>query len=269
MSNTGPAPIPTPPFEHWRRVRSRVVHAAGFLVVCLGIAWAWHELARPLSFPGQVEIVQAQVMATEAGVLTNLWVSSFQQVKAGDLIAEVNVTDTHALNSRVEAMRLSLERLALAAEKGNNNPGFRDAVRREQDKIKTLELGPTRLLAPIDGAVTAIHRQPGEHVLPGQPVVTITAQECHRIVGFVPPTFPVPPRVGMKVSVSARSGGKKKGAAKIIAIGPQLESITNVLAYSISARAAATQPLGRPVSISLPPGVNLLPGEPLEIKLLQ
>jgi multidrug resistance efflux pump len=262
-------PIPSPFAENWRRFRWKSLQFIGFFVVCLGIAWAWQQMARPLTFPGQVEIVQANVVATEAGVLTNLWVSSYQQVKTGDPIAEINASDSHAVNTRVEAMRLTLDRLALAADSGaGSNAAFRDAVRREQDKIQALEAAPTRLLAPMSGAVTAIHRHPGEHILPGQPVVTITSQDSQRIVGFVPPTFPVPPQAGMKVTVSAKSGGKKQGTGAIIAIGPQLESITNVLAYSATARMAVTQPFGRPVSISLPPGMNLLPGEPLEIRLL-
>jgi multidrug resistance efflux pump len=244
------------------------MQTVGFLVACLGIAWAWHEVSSPLTFPGQVEVVQAQVMASEAGILTNLWVSSFQPVKAGDPIAEVYVTDSQSANTRVEAMRLSLERLALAADNGTSNPAFRDAVRREQDKIHTIELTPSRLVAPMSGAVTAIHRHPGEHVLPGQPIVTITSQESQRIVGFIPPTFPVAVQPGMKVKIRAKSGAKKQASGQIIAVGPQLESISNVLAYSASARLAATQPVGRPVSITLPQSVNLLPGEPLEIKLL-
>jgi multidrug resistance efflux pump len=261
-------PIPTPARQQWRRMRFQTLQTVGFLVVCVAAAWAWREVARPLTFPGQVEIVQTHVNSTEAGVLTNLWVSSFQQVKAGDPIADIYLSDSHA-NTRVEAMRLSLERLALAAESGSTNPAFRDAVRREQDKIQAIEGAPLRLLAPISGSVTAIHRHPGEHILPGQPIVTITSQESHRIVGFVSPTFPVPPQAGMKVKVSAKSGGKKQGSAKIIAVGPQLESITNVLGYSVTTRMAATQPLGRPVSISLTTEMSLLPGEPLEIRLLQ
>jgi biotin carboxyl carrier protein len=262
--------IPTPPWEYWRLFRLKVIQCLGFLVVCLGIAFAWRQMAQPLSFPGEVEVIQAQVIATEAGVLTNLWIASYQQVKVGDPIAEVNIADSRVMNTRIEAMRLTLESLALAADSttGSNNPAFRDAIRREQDKIQALENTPSRLLSPMNGTVTAIYRHPGEHVLPGQIIATITSQDAQRIVGFISPTFPIPPKAGMKVQVCAKSGNKKPASATIVAVGPQLEPVTNILVCSASARLAVTQPLGRPVSISLPTGLHLLPGEPLDIKLL-
>jgi biotin carboxyl carrier protein len=263
-------PIPTPPIEFWGMLRMKIIQTSGFLIVCLGIAWSWHEMARPLTFPGEVEVTQANIVATEAGVLTNLLITPFQQVKTGDPIADLNVANAHALAIRIEAMRRTLDRLALETKTGtdSNIATLREVIYREQDKIQALETTPSHLIAPINGSVTAIYHHPGDHVLPGQVIATITAKKAHRIVGFISPAFPIPPKAGMQVKVRAKSGNNKQASATILAVGPQLEPITNILAYSVTTRMIATQPVGQPISIGLPAGIDFLPGEPLEIKLI-
>ena len=206
-------PIPTPLMEHWRRIRFKFMNMAGFLVVCCGIAVTWRYMAQPLTFPGQAEIIQASVTSPERGVLTNLLVGSFQEVKAGQPIAELHTTRT----------------------------GSRDY---------TCSLIP--LCAPMDGVVAAIHHYPGEQILAGQTIATITSQESRRILGFVPPGFPSTPEVGMKVEIRTRSRLKKTGIGKILGIGPRWESVTNILAYSSKSRFTPGQAIGRPVSISVP-----------------
>src|SRR4051794_11375467 len=98
-------PIPSPIAQRWRRWRRNCSHAAIFLLVCLGSTLAWRKVIHPVTFFGQVEIVQAAVASPDAGLLTNLWVVPFQEVKAGDLIAEVTTTDPRTANNRLEVMR--------------------------------------------------------------------------------------------------------------------------------------------------------------------
>ncbi len=219
-------PIPTPFVEHWRRFRFSFFHTIGFLVVCCGIGITWQQMTRPLTFPGQAEVVQSSITSPGSGLLTNVSVTSFQSVSTGQCLGEVVPVDSHS---------------------GKVMP----------------------VVAPTCGVVTAVHHQPGERVLAGQPLVTITAHETRRVLGFIPPNFPVIPEVGAKVEVRTRTRGKKKGTAQVVGVGPQWESITNAFAFSASARSSPAQMIGRPVAISLPADLQLVPGEPVDITILR
>ena len=72
-------------------------------------------------------------------------------------------------------------------------------------KLFQAKLRPLELQAPIDGIVTLLYKRPGEQVLPGDPIMTITARKPERILGYLPQAFPINPTVGMKVEVMTRS----------------------------------------------------------------
>jgi multidrug resistance efflux pump len=339
-----------------------------FLLICVGVIVAWSKLMRPTIFFGQVEIIQSGVNSPDAGLLTNLWVAPFQEVKAGDLVAEIVTTDPRTANNRLEVLRdrmrltelemaptlrressaigyaglifacdklkadlatarvnlsqasnqfervsklfqsepgkvvsdavyekakadfealgadveeknriviatqKTLERLAYMANEpapGGNNDPLKQALLVEEEKIKIFEqkMKPLQLLAPIAGVVTVVHHQAGEQIPPGQPIVLITSKESGRIVGFLPPGFPITPRLGMKVEVRTRGPKRVTATAKVTGIGPHLESVTNSLVQPVLVRPSVVQPLGRPISISLPPELKLLPGAPVDLRL--
>jgi hypothetical protein len=87
-------------------------------------------------------------------------------------------------------------------------------------------------------------------------------------VGYLPQNFPVAPQVGMAVEVRTRAAKRMKGCATVLGVGPNLESITNSLVIPLSVR-PVVMPMGRKVSISLPEGLELLPGEPVDLVLLE
>lgn len=132
------------------------------------------------------------------------------------------------------------------------------------------KLKPMELQAPIDGVVTVLHKLPGEQVLPGEAVATITSRKAERIVGYLPQAFPINPSVGMRVEVSTRTPlalRRTKSVATIIGVSPHLESITNAIVRPNSPNMQVPL-LGRMVSVSLPPDLKLLPGQPLDLTLL-
>ena len=173
----------------------------------------------------------------------------------------------------------SLERLSYMADSfvpGGENDPLRAALGVEEDKVKLFQakMRPLELQAPIDGIVTVLHKRPGEQVLPGDPIVTITARKPERILGYLPQAFPINPTVGMKVEVATRSPlsfWRVSSIATITGVSPHLETITNLLVRPITPGLSADQQLpvlGRVVSISLPADLKLLPGQPLDITLL-
>ena len=362
-------PIPSPIAHRWPRWQRKIIQTAAFFLLCLGIALAWRRIIHPSIFFGQVETIQSAVASPDAGLLTNLWVAPFQEVKAGDLIAEVVTTDPRTANNRLEVLRdhmrlielemsptlkressaisyaelifacdklradlamarvnldqasnqfvrisklyqtndptsvvtavvydrtkaeyealkadveektriinatqKTLERLAYMANEassGGSDDPLKQALALEEEKIKVFEqkMRPLRLLAPISGIVTVIHHQAGEQITPGLPIAFVTSRQSGRIVGYLPPAFPITPRLGMKVEVRTRSPKRQKATASVIGIGPHLETVTNTLVQPVLVRPVVVQPLGRPISISLPPELKLLPGEPVDLRL--
>jgi multidrug resistance efflux pump len=168
----------------------------------------------------------------------------------------------------------TLQRLAFMADSyvpGGENDPLKQALVMEEEKIKVFEqkMKPLPLVAPIDGIVTAIHRRAGEEVLAGERLVTLTSKHTDRIVAFVPRNSPVNPRIGMKVEVSTRKLRRQRCLAQIIGVGPHLEGVTNAMILP----PASVQPVlilsvGRPISVSLPPSLNLLPGELVDLHVI-
>lgn len=170
----------------------------------------------------------------------------------------------------VERTEKALERLQFMADAfvpGGENDPLRVALALEEEKIKLFEgkILPLRLVATTNGVVTMIHHHLGEQVLAGQPIVTITCGQSERIVGFLPQHHPVEPHVGMDVEVRTRTTGRARGCAMVTGISPYLEPLTNSLVSPLAVRPVLMPPMGRVISISLPRGLHLLPGEPVDL----
>ena len=359
-------PIPTPLGSRWRHLRGRVLQTLVLLVVCAAIAYLWRVLQAPATFVGQVEVVEAIVSSRDDGIISNLWVVPMQEVKIGDLVAEIVTTDPRTVNNRLEVMRdkmrliqlemdpvlnrqrgaiayeqlgvdsarvkaeleiarvkmaqaqsqlnratksfqeglipqeeyevfeagakalkvevaekeklvdrseKALERLKFMADQyvpGGENDPLRQAlaVHEEQTRVFEAKMAPLRLLSPTNGVVTTVHRHPGEQVLAGQAIVTITASESPRIIGYLPQDFPFELCLGTEVEVRTRDRRRRVGRATITGISPHLQSITNALVPLIAVRPLPIAPLGRVISVSLPREWKLLPGQPVDVTIL-
>src|SRR4030095_11184110 len=99
------APIPSPVGPRWRRARNGVMHVLMFLALCGAVIWIWPYTVRPVGFVGQAEALDMVVASRDDGVITHLWVTPLQEVRGGDLVAEVITTDPRTVNNRLEVMR--------------------------------------------------------------------------------------------------------------------------------------------------------------------
>lgn len=348
-------------------MRNRLLQVLMFLALCGVAGWIWPESVVPRAIVGQVEALETVVACRDDGFITNLWVGPLQEVRAGDLIAEVVTTDPRTVNNRLEVMRdrmrltqlemdpilnrqrgaltyeqlavdyakekvalavarvnleraqsqfkrdeqlhqegvlprelfelsaatakalhaeveeraelvqraeKSLERLKFMADAfvpGSENDPLRQALAVEEDKIRIFEskMLPLRLVAPTSGVVTVVHRHAGEQIAAGEPIVTITVKRSDRIIGFVPEGHTTHPQIGMPVEVSTRGFRKQRAMTTVTGVSPQLQAITNALIAPAAVRPAPVYPFVRVISVGLPTGLDLSPGQPVELRLLE
>ncbi|MEK7674953.1 MAG: hypothetical protein AAB676_03845 [Verrucomicrobiota bacterium] len=355
--------IPTPPAQRWREFRIQNLPVLVFATAFLCAFYLWRESVTPATLVGEVETIRADVTSPDSGLLTNLWVTRFQPVKAGDVVAEVMATDSPAFDSSVQLLRgkialsqlevgslLDRERLAfdyqmlrldylrqrveLATARAQLGPAdheykaagdllnakllsevdydyfakIREPLKAkvdetgklvdelekrleqakhlleffpsdqantnwqralaaiEQNRAQLARLGtePVLLKAPIDGVVSAIYRRAGENILAGEPIITISALQGERIVGYLRQPFPIEPQVGMPVQIRLRSMKRQELLSQILAVGKQFEPITNSLAML---RPGLLVDMGLPISVALPAAVKLLPGELVDMSI--
>lgn len=138
-------------------------------------------------------------------------------------------------------------------------------VQEERLRLAEAELRPIRLYAPIDGMLAAVHKQPGQAISPQEPLVTIEAQEGAHIVAYVRQPLREIPAVGTEVEIRRRNQQRELSSARILHVANHFEPISDLLMESLN----SPLPLeyGLPVLISLPTGMDLIPGEVIHVRV--
>lgn len=354
--------IPTPSSQKFREFRVRFLPPLVFLCTLTAILVLWKDYVSPPTLVGQVETVITPVTTRNAGVLTNLFVQRFQEVRAGEVLAEVRVTDHRRYDTDLELLRSQValsqlelgtitdhQRLALdyenlrvdymrqqtelamakaqlphaefdvelskrlladkvvsefeyrsflstfdslkaqAAQLSKNveqlEAKLQDArqfldttadaaatkqlverlnrLQEHQRALESLGAAPLLIEAPISGVVTEVFRRPGENVLPGDPILSISSKQSERIVGYLRPPFAVEPKPGMAVQLRPRTLPRMEAEARISGVGASFEVVTNVALV----RPNSLPELALPIAISIPDNLmnRVRPGELIDI----
>ena len=358
--------IPTPPNQRWREFRVIFVPPIVFIGTLLAILLVWRDYVSPPTLIGQVEPIVSAVNSRNAGILTNVFVQRFQEVQAGQVLAEVHVTDHRRYDTELELLRSEIsmsqlelssladrQRLALeyenlrvtymrqqtelemakaqlphaqfdvdlskrlladkvvsefeyhyflssydslkaqiaqistnvtqleqtlleARETVGTAPGP-DAMRelvghltqlqQQQKSLEALGSAPLLIQAPISGVVTDVFHRPGENLLPGAPILTISSKRSDRIVGYLRPPFSVQPKAGMNVQIRPRAQPRLTADSKIAGVGASMETITN----HVFTRPSMPAEIGLPVAVSIPESLRsqLRPGELIDIRITE
>jgi len=138
-------------------------------------------------------------------------------------------------------------------------------VQESQLRLTEAELNPITLRASVDGMVDVIYHRVGEAVTVGEPIVGIAPSNAVRIIGYLRPPILQEPKTGAHVEVRTRGPRRQAGTAQIIEVGTQFEPLP--LALQMPVRMANTE-LGLPLSISVPPSLNIRPGELVDLTLV-
>lgn len=187
-------------------------------------------------------------------------------------VAEANhgaaLAETTEREKLVQEIESTMAQLAPDDVKLNEDipEALRSAVAVQEQELKMLEarLAAVSLVAPIDGVVSFVHRRGGENVLPGEPILTISALRGDRVVAFLRQPLNEEPTTNTFVEVRSRSLKRNFGQGRVVAVGSQMEPILtellpgrttpNVLEY------------GLPVLVSLPQEVAARPGEIVDLR---
>jgi len=123
-------------------------------------------------------------------------------------------------------------------------------------------LSPITLKSHMDGVVTKIYHRIGESVIAGDPIVTVTASRGQRIIGYLRQPLPFEPKSGDPVKVITRRPHRQVATTQIIQVGVQMELVTAPM--RIRGLGTAME-RGLPVVMSLPPGLEVHPGELVDL----
>lgn len=187
---------------------------------------------------------------------------------------ELSLSGRDALRAEVEAKTAAastierrLTELSRLGEPGGGTDAAANATLAQFEarlREASAELGPITLLAPRDGMVHAVQRQAGESVLPGESLFVISPLRSERVVGYLRQPYPVELAVGLAVEVSTRERNRRVFTSSIAQVGARLEVITNALAF---VRPNALVDSGLPFVVTLPAGLNLRPGEIVDLQI--
>lgn len=103
------SPIPTPPAQLWRSLRTQYVPVAVFVLGLVVAALIWTHWVAPPTLVGEAEPIRAELRSAHAGRIVGLKVSLLQPVKAGDILAHIEATDPRVLQASLAAIRAEIE----------------------------------------------------------------------------------------------------------------------------------------------------------------
>lgn len=123
-------------------------------------------------------------------------------------------------------------------------------------------LEPQTLVAPIAGMVGLPQRQAGEFVAAGETLLTVNSLRAEHVVAYLRQPYRFDPQVGMTARVTTRTAHRQAFVSQIVQVGAHVESLTNSLALM---RPGTIVDAGLPVIVAIPLGVNIRPGEIVDI----
>lgn len=224
----------------------------------------------------QLVALQGQLVQAEATLARTTELHRGNLVTDAELERTKNARD--AALAQLKAQQELINRLEPAVNADSNTPdprgiptaaeSLRVAIRHKDEQLRLIEaqLSPLPLLAPIDGVVSLIYRRSGENVSTGEPILQISATQSPRIIGFVRQPVTIEPKPGMQVEIRTRTFLRRSGVATIAQVGRQLEPISPTLltAMRLPVSAIPTE-FGLRVHITLPPNLELRPGEQVDV----
>lgn len=143
------------------------------------------------------------------------------------------------------------------------------ALKVQESKLRLAEeqLAPVPLIAPFDGVVTVVLRRAGESVMPGDPVLRITSAKTDRLAGYLRQPLAFTPKTGMTARIRTRGGAPQSASTTITHVGAALETIPLTVLSAMRLPPNTPVETGLRVEFALPAGLELKPGEHVDISV--
>jgi multidrug resistance efflux pump len=227
-----------------------------------------------LKTKSELAIARVKLEQAERNVARNTALYKEKLVSQDLYELEINVRDalkaevdekaksTAQIDKRLENLR-SIGEPTSGPAKGNNALLVR-MEKLQQTAAKNLE--PQTLVSPIAGMVSMPLRQTGEFVPAGEPLLTISSARSEHVVAYVRQPYGFDPQVGMTAQVTTRTGQRQAFISQIAQVGAQVEVLTNALAMM---RPGQLVDVALPVIVPVPPGVNIRPGEIVDVLITE
>ena len=174
-------------------------------VVMCWYLWQYYEV-EPWTRDGRVKANLIQLAPDVSGQVTKIYVRDNQQVKAGDVLFEIDRARFElALRQAAAAEQAQRTALAQAIKEAARNKQLNELVAqevREQSNARVdqmqaalaqtvvardtarLNLDRTRIVAPADGYITNLDLQPGAYVTASHPVLVLLDQDSFYVEGY-------------------------------------------------------------------------------------
>lgn len=185
--------------------------------------------------------------------------SNLDAARAEQDSLQAEVTQRDELIKNLES---TLQLMDTSGLVGNENDPIDQAIAAKEKEL-SLTLDPLPLIAPRAGIVSMVYKRNGEKILRGEPILTISSTQGERIIAYLRQPVTKVPAVNDKVEIHTRSRHRVHAEGQVLMVGAQMEPINPVLLGMDS----NVVELGLPVLISLPPGLNVRPGEPVDLHI--
>jgi len=214
---------------------------------------ALHRLALPLA---QLEVTRKQALLKEQIIAQSEYDAA--KLYADQVESQVQETEQAIAEAQKELTRMD------PTKASEDSPSVRAKLAVEEQKLRLAEaeFHPLVLTAPISGVVSKISKVAGATVGANEPILTIADPKVDRILGFVGQPLRLEPKVGATVEIRSRNAKRAVGKAHITQVGPRVELFNAPLRVR---GMGAAQERGLPILMDVPNGMNLRPGELVDI----
>ncbi|BET69447.1 hypothetical protein ASA1KI_43650 [Opitutales bacterium ASA1] len=196
-----------------------------------------------------------------------------EQLRSRNLVATEDFerarTRRDSLRAQLEAQEALVETLApREIEQPDEDRVLSAALEVHDRRLRLIEAAttPVPLRAAHDGVVSTITRQAGETVQAGEAIAAITAPRVARLVGYVRQPLDRPPAPGSSVKIRTRRVSRTIGRGIVTETGVALEVVSPTLLAALGR--SDTPELGLRIHIAPSPGLDLFPGEQVDVVVL-
>ena len=136
-------------------------------------------------------------------------------------------------------------------------------IKAQEEKLRATEQ-MISLKSPIDGMVSLVEHLQGERIVQNLPIVTISAVQATRIIGYARKPYSEIPKVGDSITIRRQTFKREVAQGVVTEVSGQLEQITPTL---FPPAAGVKIELGLPFAVSIPAelAATLIPGEPVDL----